>query len=381
MGYLDLLVLGVIVFFTYVSISLTLNLEFGLTGIPNFGKVLFVAAGGMLGASVMYRVALYVYGLHSNDIFESSPIFSEKIQLQLVNQPLVALELALVLIVVGALAAGALGYIASYPAIRLREDYLGMLLLGCGVLFSSITAFYTPVVGGPENVVVPNLLVGFGSNEQYAMLAILGVFAAIVFVYSERVLRSPLGRTLKAVRDNEVASEALGKDNVNVRRKMLVIASVLSGIAGALWVIYWSQEGGLVGGDVGGTFPRLLYTYYPFTIVILGGVASNIGVIIGALTLTVVYVGTTVSLPSLVETVRIPGIPASLLDDFVNSLQYFIIGGLLLAVLLVRPEGLIKERPTFTMSKAKLRKIAERIMNKEPVPATPEASSKTHADA
>jgi branched-chain amino acid transport system permease protein len=359
------------VFFAYVSISLTLNLEFGLTGIPNFGKVLFVASGGMLGASVMYRAALYIYGLHSNDIFESSPIFSEKIQLQLVNDPLVALELALVLIVVGGLTAGALGYLASYPAIRLREDYLGMLLLGCGVLFSSITAFYTPVVGGPENVVVPNLLVGFGSNEEYVMMGILGVFAGIVFLYSERVLRSPLGRTLKAVRDNEVASEALGKDNVNVRRKMLVIASVLSGIAGALWVIYWSQEGGLVGGDVGGTFPRLLYTYYPFTIVILGGVASNIGVIIGALTLTVVYVGTTVSLPSLVETVSIPGVPAGLIDDFINSLQYLIIGGLLLSVLLLRPEGLIKERPTFTMSKAKLRKIAERITGRESKPSVP----------
>jgi len=374
LGYLDLLVLGVIVFFTYVSISLTLNLEFGLTGIPNFGKVLFVAAGGMLGASVMYRASLYVYGLHSNDIFESSPLFSERIQLHLANDPLVALELAIVLIVVGGLTAGALGYLASYPAIRLREDYLGMLLLGCGVLFSSITAFYTPVVGGPENVVIPNVLVGFGSNEEYVIMAILGVFAAFVFVYSERVLRSPLGRTLKAVRDNEVASSALGKDNVNVRRKMLVIASVLSGVAGALWVIYWSQEGGLVGGDVGGTFPRLLYTYYPFTIVILGGVASNIGVIIGAVTLTVVYVGTTVSLPSLVETVRIPGIPASLLDDFVNSLQYFIIGGLLLAVLLVRPEGLIRERPTFTMSKEKLRKIAERIVGKEPKPVVPSIS-------
>jgi len=357
------------VFFTYVSISLTLNLEFGLTGVPNFGKVLFVAAGGMLGASVMYRVSLYIYGLHSNDIFESSPIFAQKIQAHLVTDPLVALELAIVLVVVGGLTAGALGYIASYPAIRLREDYLGMLLLGCGVLFSSITAFYAPVVGGPENVVIPNVLVGFGSNEQYVILAILGVYAAAVFVYSERVLRSPLGRTLKAVRDNEVASEALGKDNITIRRKMLVIASVLSGIAGALWVIYWSQEGGLVGGDVGGTFPRLLYTYYPFTIVILGGVASNIGVIIGAATLTVVYVGTTVSLPSLVETVRIPGVPAGVLDDFINSLQYLIIGGLLLAVLLIRPEGLVRERPTFAMSKAKLRKIADRIIGKGPEPA------------
>jgi len=364
MAYLDLLVLGATVFASYVSISLTLNLEFGLTGIPNFGKVLFVASGGMLGASAMYRLSLYIYNLHSNDIFESSPSFSAIVQGHLVQEPLVAVGLALFMVAVGAASAGVLGYICSYPAIRLREDYLGMLLLGCGVLFSSITAYYIPVVGGPENLVIPDLLSGFGTNEQYVILAIFVAFAIFVFLYSERVLRSPLGRTLKAVRDNEVASEALGKDNVNVRRKMLVVSSFLSGISGALWVLYWSQKGGLVGGDVGATFPRLLFTYYPFTIVILGGIASNIGVILGSAVLSVVYVGTGVSLPSLVTTIRIPGVDPSLLNDFVNSLQYLLIGGLLLAVLLLRPEGLIKESPTFTISKAKLRRMADSITGK-----------------
>jgi len=361
MAYLDLLVLGATVFTSYVSISLTLNLEFGLTGIPNFGKVLFVASGGMLGASAMYRLSLYIYNLHSNDIFESSPSFSTIIQNHLLQQPLVAVGLALFMVAVGGVSAGILGYLVSYPARRLREDYLGMLMLGCGVLFSSITAYDVDVVGGPENLVIPDLLSGFGNNEQYVILLIFTAFAVLVFLYSQRVLRSPLGRTLKAVRDNEVASESLGKNNVNVRQKMLVVASFLSGVSGALWVLYWSEKGGLVGGDVAATFPRLLFTFYPFTIVILGGLASNIGVIIGSGVLSVVYVGTGISLPSLVATIKIPGVDPSLLNDFINSLQYILIGGLLLAVLLTRPEGIIKERPTFTMSKAKLKRMADRI--------------------
>jgi branched-chain amino acid transport system permease protein len=368
LGYFDLFILGSTVFTSYMAISLTLNLEFGLTGIPNFGKVLFVASGGMLGASVTYRLALYIYNLHSNDIFEASPGYSTIIQNHLVAQPLpiigislTAIGLMVVLILVGAFSAGALGYLASYPAIRLREDYLGMLLLGCGVLFSSITAYYIPVVGGPENLVFPDLLSGYGSNEQYVILGIFVVFAVLVFLYSERVLKSPLGRTLKAIRDNEVASEALGKDNVNMRRKILVISSALSGVAGALWVIYWSQKGGLVGGDVNATFSRLLFTFYPFTIVILGGMASNLGVVLGSAALSIVFVGTGVSLPSLVQNIKIPGVDPSLLNDFINSLQYVLIGGLLLAVLLLRPEGLVKERPTFTMPKEKLRKMAEFI--------------------
>jgi len=359
-----LLLFGTILCF-YIAISLTLNLEFGLTGIPNFGKVLFISAGGMLGASVMYRTALYVFNLKSNDIFEASDIFTNIINGHLTGDPLLAAELAFLMIIVGGLTAGVLGYLLSYPAIRLREDYLGMLLLGSGELFSTVTAYYIPIVGGPENLTVPDLLVGFGNLERYVVLVTFAAFAAAIFLYSESVLKSPLGRTLKAVRDNEVASETLGKDNVNIRRKILVSASILSGIAGALWVIYWSEIGGLIGGDVSSTFPRLLYTFYPFTIVILGGVASNYGVVVGSVALTTVYVVTTESLPSLVANMRISWINPNLLNNFINSLQYIVIGSLLILILLMRPEGLIRERPTFTMPKAKLKQIAGTMADRD----------------
>ena len=136
----------------YLSISLTLNLEFGLTGIPNFGKVLFVAGGGMLGASVMYRLALIAFALHSNDIFESSPLYVDtEINPGLAHDPLLAAGLFVFMLLFGGGVAAVLGYLASYPAIRLREDYLGMLLLGCGSLFAVLTAYYPPIVGGPEN--------------------------------------------------------------------------------------------------------------------------------------------------------------------------------------------------------------------------------------
>jgi branched-chain amino acid transport system permease protein len=361
MALLDQLVLFLTILCTYIAISLTLNLEFGLTGIPNFGKVMFVAAGGLLGSAVMYRIALLIFNLHSSDIFETSPTFSLTIEHHLVQEPILAVALGLGMVVIGGLIAAALGYLSSYPAIKLREDYLGMLLLGAAELFAVLTQYYKPLVGGPENLVVPNLLTAFGEDERYIILGILAVYALLVYVYAERVAKSPLGRTLKAVRDNEMASEALGKDNVNVRRRMLVIASFLSGVAGALWIIYWSENGAVIGGDVSSTFPRLLYTFYPFTIVILGGVASNLGVLLGSVALTGVYVGTTESLPSLVARVHIAGVNPNLLNDFVNSLQYIIIGGLLLVILLVRPEGLVKEKPTFALPRKKLKQIADRV--------------------
>ncbi len=354
-------------FFIFLAISLTLNLEFGFTGIPNFGKVLFVAAGGMLGSSAMYRLALVAFNLHSNNIFESSPLFvDEKINPGLASHPLIAIGLFVFMVAFGGLVAGLLGYLASYPAIRLKEDYLGLLLLGSGSLFSVLTAYYPPIVGGPENLTPPDLLSGFGGYEGYAILVTVGIFATLVFIYAQRVAKSPLGRTLRAVRDNETASAALGKDNINIRRKMLVIASILSGIAGALWAINWSQIGGLIGGDVGSTFPRLLYTFYPFTIVILGGAANNYGVVVGTFLLTGLQTVTTESLPSLMTNVNIPGINVNLLSDLLNSLQYIVVGALLLVVVLWRPEGLLREKPTYAISKKRLNEMGGNLVGDPP---------------
>ena len=94
---------------------------------------------------------------------------------------------------------------------------------------------------------------------------------------------------------------------------------------------------------------------------ILGGLASDYGVVIGSVALTAVYVVTTESLPSLVENVRISWVNPILLNNFINSLQYIVIGTLLLVMLLVRPEGLIRERPAFTMPRAKLERIADSV--------------------
>ena len=87
---------------------------------------------------------------------------------------------------------------------------------------------------------------------------------------------------LRAVRDNEISSEAIGKNTVGVRRNVLIIGSALSGIAGVLYVL-WSPAISPT------TFLRTEWTFYPFVIVILGGVANKLGVGVG----TAVFVGIT----------------------------------------------------------------------------------------
>jgi branched-chain amino acid transport system permease protein len=359
-----LIALG-ISFCIYFIISITINLEFGYTGVPNFGKVLFVAAGGLIGGSLSYRLAVYVLNLQASDIIGQQFIFSSEINNAIAARPLFAAELFFFTLVIGASVGAALGFLASYPAIKLREDYLGMLLLAAGEFLRVFVQSYYPITGGTEGLLIPDPLAWTVSQasgtRDVLVLGILGLFAAGVFFYSERIARSPLGRTLRAVRDNEISSEALGKDNVAIRRNILILASAMSGIAGALFVL-WSHYISPT------TFVRTVFTFYPWVIVILGGAANNIGVAVGALS----FVGITEAIDQYRTLALASGatIPIDL-----NAVEPIAIGIVLIVILMWRPRGLIPEKPTLTMSKLDLKKIMDSVnKNIEKKEGAPESS-------
>jgi len=333
------------------------NLEFGYTGIPNFGKVLFVAGGGLIGGSLSYRLAVYLLGLHSNDILASQYLYSSIINDRMASDPVFAIGIFTFMVVVAALVAAALGFLASYPAIKLREDYLGMLLLASGEFLNIFFQSYYPITGGSQGLDVPDPLAGTVATQglrDVSVLAVVAVFALGVYLYSERVARSPLGRTLRAVRDNEVASEALGKDNVAIRRRVLVVASAISGIAGALWVLNAPY---ILPGQTG-TFTRTVFTFYPFVIVILGGAANNFGVVVG----TLAFTGIT-SVISQATTYIIKSGNSLPVDP--NRIEPIAIGVLLILMLMWRPQGLVPEKPTTTISKARLDQLVEDLKEGE----------------
>src|SRR3989442_5120771 len=158
---------------------------------------------------------------------------------------------------------GALGFLSSFPAIRLREDYLGMLLLGSAQLFQIFLGGTRDLVGGSAGIQVPDVFKwaeALGVRD-IAVFGVFSVFAVLVYVYLERTARSPLGRTLRAVRDNEVASRALGKDDVAIRRNVIIVASAISAMAGALLTFY----AGSVGSE---TWTRYEWTFWIWVMVI-----------------------------------------------------------------------------------------------------------------
>ncbi len=329
----------------YLAISLSLNLEFGYTGIPNFGKVMFIAGGAAFGGAVAGRLAANILGVGTNlDFITFNARIITQVNNDLVTDPTLAVELVVIALVVAALVGGFLGFLASYPALRLREDYLGLLLLGTAQFFDVVLRTYTPLIGGSQPIFVPDpyyywSTLGPGVRDLIAMMVMVA-FAIAVFIFIEKVVRSPLGRTLRAVRDNEDASSSLGKDNAKMRRNVLIVASAIAAMAGALYSFY-------VGSVEYDTWTRFAWTFWPFLIVIMGGVGNNAGIALGAFFFTLLFKG--------LEQVQ-PYLQPYIFFN-VNWLQDFLLAGLLIVILYVRPDGIMREKSSHTLNKSILGKI------------------------
>ena len=338
----------------YLAISLSLNLEFGYAGIPNFGKALFIAGGAAFAGSITGRIAAWALGVGKGQDFITFnfSIMGEVNQL-LLNNPLLTVALVVIGLAVAALIGGLFGYIMSYPAIRLREDYLGLLLLGMAQFFQIFLNTYTPLVGATQSILTPNPFYYFSTlnvndlvDVMYAVA--MGAFAILVWVYVERTVKSPLGRVLRAVRDNDDASSALGKDTAKLRRNALIVASAIGGMAGAMYTFQVAFVGA-------STWTRFAWTFWPFLIVIIGGVANNKGVALGAFFFVLILKG--------LEQFQ-PYITPYVFNTNVNFIQDLLFSAMLIIILYIRPEGILREKSTDTLPRAELEKFAGSAMAK-----------------
>ena len=334
------------IFSIYAIINLSLNLEFGYTGIPNFGKVLAVGAGAFVAASVPGRIIAGLAGIEGDYIQDNLTVVAAA-DVWIVDNMGLTLVIFFFTFVIAALVGGVLGAATAYPALRLRGDYLAITLLAFGESIRIIGNNFPPLVGGTLGVQVPDPLSFIPDELRFpAASIILIIMAAVAYIYCEMTIRSPLGRSLRAVRDNEMAAESLGKDTGRIRIKTIVVASAFAAIAGALYAIY-------AGSTIAIAYDRASWTFWPFLMILIGGLANNKGVLIGTLLF--------VTLRKVIIFFK---------DSFewivpfdVVWLDLLLLGGILLAVLLFRPQGVIVEKPTHTLGvKTKGRGIV-RIFN------------------
>jgi branched-chain amino acid transport system permease protein len=335
----------------FIIISLSLNLEYGYAGIPNFGKLLAVAGGAYFVGAVSGRVLALAYDQPAGlGYIEKNLEVIGFLNNVLSSSPLQSIGFLVLSIIGAAFFGGLLGYVASYPAIRLRGDYLAITLLAMGEIIWVIADNWQPLIGGSMGVRIPDPFRWIGS--QYRPLAVLLTVlttAAIVFLYLQYLGRSPLGRVLKAMRENELSASVHGKDVVKLRTKTLIVGFAIAAISGALnslWTVSVSPK----------DFERVRHTFMPWVMVIIGGAGNNIGAVIGAIIF--------VTLRELIVFYKYSF--EAIVPFDVVWLEYLLMGIALVIVLMYRPEGLLPEKPTRTLSERRIREIAARAAPEKP---------------
>lgn len=318
----------VAIFAIYLIINTSLNLEFGYTGIPNFGKVLAVAGG----AFVMGVLPLHMYnallGAQLSPVDDNLELISQ-INAHIATNPEIGFMVFGLTLVVAMVVGAGLGLVSAYPAIRLRGDYLAITLLAFGELIRIIGINTKDLVGGTLGVTTPDFL-SFVPNDLRFIIAsiILLVLAGIVFFLVVKFTKSPVGRLMRATRDDEVALQSLGRDTTRIKIKVLMLSGLIAAVGGVLYASY-------VEGVVAFGYNRLNWTFLPFVMVIVGGMANNKGMLLG----TVIFVVSRKLVIFYNDSLD------GLVPFDIIWLDYLLLGGIMLIILLFRPRGILPENP------------------------------------
>lgn len=345
--YLHPIVEQIIVEFSMgLIVALSLNIEVGFLRIPQFGRLLAVLAGAIVVASIPGRIIAWYLGLPAGFEYAHTlhnPRIVTNINNWLSHNPLASIGILILAIVLVMLIGGIIGYLCAYPALRLKGAYLGITLLTFGEILLSIATNYEPLVGGTVGVFVVDPLRFLGWGRTFMVFLIFAITIA-TYIYAELVARSPFGRMLKAIRDSEVAAEVYGKNAVKARSQTLIVGGAIAALAGALWALY-------TGSMSTSTYTRLTWTFWPWAYLMLGGVGNNLGVLIGVLLFTILR--TLITLYKHALAVFLP-----LASEW---LEYILVGLVIIVIVLFRPQGLLPERPTPSLSIEELKKIKKKL--------------------
>jgi branched-chain amino acid transport system permease protein len=220
------------------------------------------------------------------------------------------------------LVATLLGAVVAMPSLRLHDDYFVLATFGLQVIMTSVMNNWVKFTGGPLGLpgIPQPTLFGITLSAQWQMLLIVWILAALSFWLLCRLVRAPFGRVLRAIREDEVFTQSLGKSVTGFKVKAFVIGAALAAVAGSLYAIYITF--------IDPTSFTVQESIFMLAIVIVGGAGNLWGSVIGAVVL--------VSLP---ELLRFVGLPSAIAAN-VRQILY---GGLLVVMMLWRPQGLLGE--------------------------------------
>ena len=293
---------------------LGLSQQFGVAGVTNFGFIIFQAAGG-------YAAAVLALPHDSANGGFQSYIGGWNLPF-----PLPWIGAA----VVGGLIAVPFTFLVGR---RLRGDFAAVGLLVTAVLLNLLVTNYRPLLNGDAGLsLIPTPLHGDNvfsvqtAGYQWVFAVVAIVLALGVYWFVRRITASPYGRSLRAMRDNDVVADSLGKNLLSLRTAMLVTGGAIAGLSGGILVTYITTWSPAAWGYA--------ETVVLFAAVIIGGAGNHLGAILGAILVPVGFEEITRFIPT----------SNSLPPNLIPSLQWVAIGLLIVIFLWLRPQGILPER-------------------------------------
>jgi len=272
----------------YIIIALSLNLIAGYTGLLSLAHAAFYG----IGAYAMALMWLYLgTGFWIN-------------------------------IWIGIIFSALLGVVIAYPSLRIYDDYFAIATFGFQMIVFSVFNNWVEFTKGPLGIPgIPSPTI-FGypiqSHVSYFLLSLF--FVLITYIIVKRLVESPFGLVLKGIREDEVFTKAAGKNVTLYKIWVFVIGGALASIAGAIYAVYISY--------IDPTSFTINESIFMISIVIIGGMASLRGSILGAIVLVI-----------LPEALRFIGLPNSV----AANLRQIFYGALLVLFMMFRPRGFLGE--------------------------------------
>jgi branched-chain amino acid transport system permease protein len=286
----------------YAIFVLGLQVEVGDTGLVNFGHIAFMAIGA------------YAMGL------------------MLTNDVSVFLAVPLA-VIAGALA----GVLLGLPTLRLRADYFAITTIAAGEILRIAILNEADTTGGSQglrgasgpwrefNRDVLDTFEGWGFelDRRVPLLVLVWLSALLVGLLLVRIGRTPWRRVLRAVRENEDAAAATGKHVLSYKLQALALGSAIAALAGVYFTFLSTT-----------IYPENfepIVTFVGFAVLILGGIGSYFGVVLGSIVISFIVAGT--------RFIEFP-----LEGDKVAALRFVLIGLIIMAVMAFRPQGLLGKK-------------------------------------
>ncbi|PLX45733.1 MAG: branched-chain amino acid ABC transporter permease [Hyphomicrobiales bacterium] len=218
--------------------------------------------------------------------------------------------------IIGAAVIGLLAFVIARPILKLKGHYLAMATLGMGIIISIVLNEESDLTGGPDGMPVEAFhLFGWEPSGNLTWYWLVAGFLLFSVWMALNLVHSPIGRALRAVHGSELAASTMGVDTLRYKVMIFVISAILASLAGSLFAHY----SGFLTPSEGDFFRSIEFV----TMVVLGGMASIFGSVIGAAILTI-----------------LPQALASLHDY-----EMLVFGGVLMGVMIFMPRGLL---PTIT---------------------------------